>query len=274
VLLLNWKRIAVYAIVIVGILFFPLMKGKQVQSTPVATNDKQSEEKLKEESKNQTVENPVGREEPEDEKEIFPKTMTVIATDETVPVNVRQQPAADSAILGIVYGNLMHVDVIEELDNGYTKISTWDYKSNEPIEGFVPKKYIKEIELDEKYGVVVNRSEQKVYIYEDDVLLKIFVCSTGLDENNYFTPKGIYRTGARGERFYNPRIKEGGYNWVRLNYNYLIHSVPFDENEKLMAEEIAKLGTKASHGCVRISMEDSKWFFDNIPQGTPVVIKD
>ncbi|WP_278279724.1 L,D-transpeptidase [Clostridium sp. DMHC 10] len=34
-----------------------------------------------------------------------------------------------------------------------------------------------------------------------------------------------------------------------------------------------KLGTKASHGCVRLSIEDAKWMYDNIPRDTLVNIK-
>ena len=39
-------------------------------------------------------------------------------------------------------------------------------------------------------------------------------------------------------------------------------------------QEVDKLGQKASHGCIRLSMDDSLWFYENIPQGTPVIIKE
>lgn len=267
---MNWKRFAVFLIVIMGILLFPLINGKQVQSTPVTTDETENEEKKDEDIGDDLPE----VQEPEVNEAIFPKTITVIDVGETVPVNIRQQPTGDSKSLGVVYGNLMHVDVVKHLDSGYTEVSTWDYKSMKSISGFVPTKYIKEIELDEKYGVVVKISEQKVYIYKDDDIHKTFSCSTGLDENNYYTPKGFYRIGDRGGSFYSPKYKQGAYNWVRFNYNYLFHSVPFDENENLIPEEMDKLGQKASHGCIRIPMEDSKWFYDNIPRGTPVIITD
>ncbi|NLN87671.1 MAG: L,D-transpeptidase, partial [Syntrophomonadaceae bacterium] len=37
--------------------------------------------------------------------------------------------------------------------------------------------------------------------------------------------------------------------------------------------EAAKLGTPASHGCVRLATEDAQWLYRNIPTGTPVSIR-
>ena len=43
----------------------------------------------------------------------------------------------------------------------------------------------------------------------------------------------------------------------------------------MAATETAKLGrTQGSHGCIRLSVPDSKWIMDNIPNGTKVVIKN
>ena len=35
-----------------------------------------------------------------------------------------------------------------------------------------------------------------------------------------------------------------------------------------------KLGTAASAGCVRLTVEDSKWIYDNCELGTPVEVVD
>ncbi|WP_283112987.1 L,D-transpeptidase, partial [Lactobacillus gallinarum] len=32
--------------------------------------------------------------------------------------------------------------------------------------------------------------------------------------------------------------------------------------------------TQGSHGCIRLSVPDSKWIMNHIPDGTKVVIKD
>lgn len=39
--------------------------------------------------------------------------------------------------------------------------------------------------------------------------------------------------------------------------------------------EAKKLGrTQASHGCIRLSLPDSKWLYEKLPVGTKVVVKD
>jgi len=86
------------------------------------------------------------------------------------------------------------------------------------------------------------------------------------------TPLGIFYAGDRGERFWSVRYGEGAMYWVRLKGNYLIHSVPRGTGWKIKTEEHAKLGLPASHGCVRLGDADAKWVYDNLPQGSMVVI--
>ncbi|MCG0277681.1 MAG: L,D-transpeptidase [Thermanaeromonas sp.] len=48
--------------------------------------------------------------------------------------------------------------------------------------------------------------------------------------------------------------------------------MPMDRNQRIIPEEAAKLGTPASHGCVRLEVDNAKWIYDYIPPGTPVYI--
>ena len=54
--------------------------------------------------------------------------------------------------------------------------------------------------------------------------------------------------------------------------NILFHSVPYTSksNSALEYWEYDKLGTAASLGCVRLTVEDAKWIYDNIATGTIV----
>ncbi len=91
------------------------------------------------------------------------------------------------------------------------------------------------------------------------------------------TPLGKYQIiGGRGDKFFNSKLNEGALNWVSWTENcvYLFHSVPICKNQKINKSEAAKLGKQpASNGCIRLSLPDSKWLMDNVPTGTPVVIK-
>jgi len=203
----------------------------------------------------------------------FPETLTVLDAGELEPVSVKKDPSLDSQSLGVVYGSLTNVEVTGRTVGGFSEIRARDYNSNKPITGFVPTKYLKEVPRQGDYVLVADLSDQKIYVYRDDVLDKTFVCSSGLDENNYATPVGIYRTGGKGESFYTPKYKEGAYNWVRFNKGYLIHSIPFDEDRNIIASERDKLGQKASHGCIRLALDDARWIYDNIPKGTMVIVQ-
>lgn len=88
------------------------------------------------------------------------------------------------------------------------------------------------------------------------------------------TPKGEYRIQNRGERFFSQKYQQGAYYWVRFQGNYLFHSLPFDRSGQFIPEEAARLGCPASHGCVRMSLEDARWFYQNVPDQTFVVIRD
>ena len=52
--------------------------------------------------------------------------------------------------------------------------------------------------------------------------------------------------------------------------DYLFHSLPFDESGENIVDYT--LGTPASHGCIRLAVEDAKWLYDNIDNGTKIII--
>ncbi|MBO8127032.1 MAG: L,D-transpeptidase family protein [Firmicutes bacterium] len=87
------------------------------------------------------------------------------------------------------------------------------------------------------------------------------------------TPGGVFYIKDRGREFWSEKYQEGAYYWVRFQGNYLFHSVPFDRNKVLKKSEEAKLGSPASHGCIRLSVKDAKWFYENVPDGTYVIIR-
>ncbi|WP_411676185.1 L,D-transpeptidase [Caproicibacter sp.] len=118
----------------------------------------------------------------------------------------------------------------------------------------------------------VSLKDQKVFVLDaKDRLVQEYVCSSGEAGND--TPTGTFTVTDRGESFYNPAVKEGAYYWTRFYKTFLFHSVPFDENQKMEPQEAAKLGTPASHGCIRLETANAKWIYDNIPEGTTVVVQ-
>lgn len=118
----------------------------------------------------------------------------------------------------------------------------------------------------------VSIDKQNVTVYDaKNRVIESFVCSTGLPGED--TPKGTFKTQLKGYSFFSQSCQEGGYYYTQFSGNYLFHSVPFDKNRDIIPVEAAKLGTEASHGCVRLSIDNAKWIYDNIPRGTKVVIE-
>lgn len=167
------------------------------------------------------------------------------------------------------------VKLLETLPYGWFKVMLEDGR-----EGYVDSRYIrtKEIpphEFNEKiagYVLVFKTDEQVLRIYRDGELIKESIASGGTWD--HFTPKGIFviEEGRRGRWFYTPRFKQGGKYWVGFKGTYLFHSIPFTEDGKIIEEEKEKLGTPASHGCIRLPVDVAKYIYENIPAGSLVLI--
>ncbi len=126
------------------------------------------------------------------------------------------------------------------------------------------------IDAPEKFRIEVSTAEQRVHIFRDDEEVCTLVCSTGLPESP--TVKGDFELFAkRGDTFYTERFGGGNF-WVTFYGTYLFHSVPIDSDGNYIIEEAIKLGSPASHGCVRLSIADARWFYNNMPAGIPVKV--
>ncbi|MDU6635573.1 MAG: L,D-transpeptidase family protein [Clostridium perfringens] len=122
------------------------------------------------------------------------------------------------------------------------------------------------------YLVFVNIAEQKTYVYEgsknDWTLAKTFTCSTGIEGKE--TPVGVFTVQNRAPWFFSPKYGQGGKYYVQFMGNYLFHSIPFDSDKTTISDPT--LGVPASHGCIRLSVEDSKWLYDNVKNGSKIII--
>lgn len=140
-----------------------------------------------------------------------------------------------------------------------------------PTGGTYPK-----IGSNDPIWVQVSKEKQRVYIMKGNEIIYTMICSTGLDiSSDTSTPVGTYNIQKeRGTSFYNPNEKEGAMYWVswKNHGEFLFHSVATDKNGNIIPSEAAKLGQKASHGCIRLAVPDAKWIFENIKYNTKVVI--
>lgn len=129
------------------------------------------------------------------------------------------------------------------------------------------------------YLIKVNRSHNTVTIYEKDsngeyiTPMKAMVCSVGA---RGLTKVGTFQTKAK----YRWKLLMGnvwGQYSTRIVGGILFHSVYYYENGNpatLATSEYNKLGTAASHGCIRLTVEDAKWIYDHCDVGTTVIVYD
>lgn len=128
------------------------------------------------------------------------------------------------------------------------------------------------------YYIKINRQQNVITVYETDdndeytVPVKAILCSTGLYNA---TPKGVFHLSSK----YIWRELHGGvYGQYasRITGGVLFHSVPYASKNKstLYWDKYNKLGQQASMGCVRLTVEDAKWIYDNCPSGTAVEVYD
>lgn len=127
---------------------------------------------------------------------------------------------------------------------------------------------------DKKYYIKVNNESNIVTVFTKNsegqytVPVKAMICSTGTA-----TPaSGTYDIKLRWEWLALFGNVYGHYS-TQIVGNILFHSVPYLEKgnpASLEYWEYDKLGTSCSAGCVRLTVEDAKWIYDNIEQGTLV----
>lgn len=106
-------------------------------------------------------------------------------------------------------------------------------------------------------------------------LVRSMLCSTG--RAGHGTPGGtftIYEHTAGGGWVY---MADGTWAVWGMRFRtggYMFHSVCFAKKGDLLPipEEVAALGSKASLGCVRLSVDDAMWLYNTVPDGTLVTI--
>lgn len=137
-----------------------------------------------------------------------------------------------------------------------------------------------EKQKDNPYLIKVNRSYNTITIYEKgdteeyDVPVKAMICSVGV--NGMQTKKGTFTTKGK-YRWKNLMGDVWGQYSTRIVGGILFHSVYYYGNSNpatLATNQFNKLGSAASHGCIRLSVGDAKWIYDNCPVGTTVTIYD
>jgi len=117
-------------------------------------------------------------------------------------------------------------------------------------------------------SIVIDKSEFRLYLVKNDVLIEHYPVATGRPSME--TPARLWRVGAKyltdPKSVYGPR-KMRLYKWTGQTFvstGYLIHGT----NEPWV------IGTKASHGCIRLYNSDVLDLYPQVPIGTMVQTRE
>ena len=147
------------------------------------------------------------------------------------------------------------------------------------FEGYVPTSLLKKAEVDQTYGLVIDKLLQKMYVFREGKLFSALSVSTGLaaeDASSLETPAGEFLIVSWDDYFWADDHLVG--YGMCINKSIWIHKVPaIRRTEESTGETYMdydtcerRLGTKASSGCIRVQRRptpenvNAKWLYDHL----------
>ena len=231
--------------------------------------------------------------------QVLTQPVTVLRGEQKAQINLRAQPdEACTVYTGEVTCDSQAVHILERGDTwtlveayssstAGSKVEVWA----EYCRGWVKTELLQEKKPGTKYGLVVDKLQQRMYVFKEGKLFTTLMVSTGFpkeDEPFNETPAGEYLIVSWMGGFWSEKLYcDMG---LRINGGTLIHEVPcniiYDEKGNEVERNYKRcepvLGDKASHGCIRVQRQSSpegvsmRWLWNNLERGdkTKVIIWD
>lgn len=195
-------------------------------------------------------------------KEAYPNTMiksievkkVVYATDN---LNIRSMPGTEYSVLETI-PRYVSVRVLEEFDDWYFVMT------NEYLFGYVSKEYTKE--LTGNY-VIVDKSVQRLFLYNDTTLQISTVVTTGKDSTPSDT--GLFKIYSKSTNRYliGSNYKAWVNYWMPYNRGEGLHDASW---HNIFGSD--KYHTSGSHGCINMPPAIAGSVYNNVSVGTTVLV--
>ena len=230
---------------------------------------------------------------------VLTQPVTVLTGKQREQVRVLARPDADCKdYVGVVTCASQAVHVLERGDT-WTLIEAYSSSEEgsavkvfaEQFQRYVRTDRLKEEEVDQTYGIVIDKLQQRLYVFKEGKLFTTMLCSTGFAKNK----EHLFHETPAGEFLMVSWV--GGFQaetlWcaygIRINSGILVHEVPSREETDRNGVTFTSyarceryLGEKASHGCIRVQRQltpegvNAKWLWDNLHRKpyTKVIIWD
>ena len=214
-----------------------------------------------------------------------PITVVDTGDGEKAQVTLRREPSADSEGVGVVTCVTQGVHVLDRgaewsLIECYSssfydsKILNW----NALVQGYVPTRFLREDVPNQEMGLVIDKLSQRLYLFMEGRLYSTLAVSTGLSN-----PRQPYNETRSGEFLLTSKVGEFSSDnlrcglAIRFNSGDLLHEVPYmltADGTKNYGLCERKLGTKASHGCIRVQRRKTPegvnmaWFWEHLKRNS------
>lgn len=216
--------------------------------------------------------------------------MTVVDAGQKEQVLLYAQPDANSEAIGVITGASQGVHVLETRGDGWSLVETYSSSFHDSkvknynafVTGYIQTAKLKKKEVSQEYGIVIDKLTQRLYLFHEGHLMTELLVSTGL-----YNERQPYNETRSGEFMLISRVGEFRSDnlvcdmGLRFNSGDLLHEVPHtlnaDESKNYKNCE-PKLGTRASHGCIRVQRLrnadgiNMRWLWNNLKNGTKLVI--
>lgn len=216
--------------------------------------------------------------------------ITVIKGDQKSQYLLRSRPDKKSDPVAEVTYASQGVHVLEDMGNGWTRVETRSssfadsvvHVYNELVTGYVETALLTQVQPNNtNYAIVIDKMTQRLYVFRDGHLFSTLLCSTG-----YGTKAKPYNETQSGDFLIvspvgdfpsDNLICEMG---LRFNRGNLLHQVPYIQKDDYINWDTCEkaLGTKASHGCVRVQRKltpegvNMKWLWNMRKMNSRLVI--
>ena len=190
--------------------------------------------------------------------------VTVVDLNQMKQTVLYAEPDENSEKIAMVTGSSQALHVLEQLDSGWSLVETYSTSFHDSkvknfnafTTGYIQTDKLKTVQVNQDMGIVVDKLTQRLYFFKDGHLETELVVSTGL-----YNDKQPYNETRSGEFLIisvdTGRITSDNLICDRaLRYNAAdyLHEVPHVKNAdgtKNFSRGEAKLGVRASHGCIR-----------------------
>jgi len=130
-----------------------------------------------------------------------------------------------------------------------------------------------------RYEIEVDLVNQVVTVTDttDGSIALQAICTTGEEKPSTITPTGTWRLNSTRRRFgYFTKYECYAQYWMQVVGGIYFHSILYSRPVEgyFTRTSYYDLGTPASHGCIRMLVDDIRWMYYHCPPGTQVTITD